>query len=68
MVQKRFRVNLESAEVISELFKNVFLSKKFAKFHNFVFLRSTDFGPDSFGRKYDMCRICTLKGWAEVSV
>ena len=48
--------------------KRFFLSKKFAKFHNFVFLCSTDFGPDSFGRKYDLCRIFTLKGWAEVSV
>ena len=68
MVQKRFRVNLESAEVISEPFKNVFLNKNFAKFHDFVFLRSTNFGPDSFGRKYDLRRVCTLKGWVEGSV
>ena len=33
-----------------------------------MFLRSTNFGPDGFGRKYDLRRVCTLKGWIEVSV
>ena len=33
-----------------------------------MFLTSTDFGPDGFGRKNGLSRVCTLNGWAEVSV
>ena len=68
MVYKRFRVNLESAEVFLEHFKNLFFSKNFAKFHNFVFLSSIDFGPNDFGRKISLNHAWALKIWAEVSV
>ena len=33
-----------------------------------MFLCSIDFGPDGFGRKNGLSRVCTLNGWAEVSV
>ena len=49
-------------------FKKRFFSKNFAKFHDFVFLSATDFGPDSFGRKSIVNHVCALKVWAEVSV
>ena len=68
MVQRRFQVNLESAEVISKPFKNVFFNTNFIKFRNFEFLSCIDFGPDDFGRKIGLSRVCTLNGWAEVSV
>ena len=68
MVLIRFQVNLESAEVILKPFKNVFFNTNFTKFHNFVFFSYTDFGPDDFGRKNGLSRVCTLNGWAEVSV
>ena len=45
-----------------------FFSNNFDKFHNFVFLSSTDFGPDSFGRKIILNHVCALKVWAEVSL
>ena len=48
--------------------KRFFFSKNFAKFHDFVVLSSTDFGPDSFGRKIILNHVCALKVWAEVSV
>ena len=68
MVLIRFQVNLESAEVILKPFKNLFFNTHFTKFHNFVFLSSTDFGPGAFDRKNGLRRVCTLNGWAEVSV
>ena len=33
-----------------------------------MFLSSTDFGPGAFDRKNGLRRVCTLNGWAEVSV
>ena len=44
------------------------MNTNFTKFHNFVFFSSTDFGPGAFGRKNGLRRVCTLNGWAEVSV
>ena len=68
MVLRRFQVNLESAEVILKPFKNVFFNTNFTKFHTFVFFSYTDFGPDDFGRKNSLSRVCTLNGWTEASV